>query len=81
LSTDAAVLYRPHLRVRGGDGQFLGVEFVDGPDDPVPPGLKTYATLRFLYEPQVCYDALAVGAEFDVMEGGRVVAVGRVTRR
>jgi len=81
LSTDGPAHYRPHFRVRDGDGEYLGVEFVDGPGDPVPPGGKTCATVRFLYEPAVCYDELVVGAEFEVMEGSRVVAVGRVTRR
>ena len=81
LSTDAPGHYRPHLRVLGSDGQYLGVEFVDGPDDPVSPGASTYATVRFMYEPEVCYDTLVVGAQFEVMEGSRVVANGRVTRR
>ena len=72
-------LYRPHLRVAGGE--LLGVEFVDGPDDPVAPGTGTFATVRFLYEPAVSYAALTEGAEFDVLEGLRVVAHGRVTRR
>jgi hypothetical protein len=81
LSTDAPGHYRPHFRVCNGDGEFLGVEFVDGPDEPVLPGYSTYATVRFVYEPQVCYDALDVGAQFEVLEGSRVVAFGRVTRR
>ncbi len=81
LSTNELTPYRPHFRVRGGDGEYLGVEFVDGPDDPVLPGGRTYATVRFAYEPEVCYDALVVGAHFDVLEGPRVVATGRVTRR
>jgi translation elongation factor EF-Tu-like GTPase len=81
LSTDSPAHYRPHFRVRGGDGEYLGVEFVDGPDDPVSPGGSTYATVRFVYEPDVCYDALVVGAQFEVMEGSRVVGTGRVTRR
>jgi hypothetical protein len=81
LSTDSESHYRPHFRVGGGDGEYLGVEFVDGPDDRVPPGGRTYATVRFMYEPEVCYDALVVGAEFEVMEGSRVVGTGQVTRR
>ena len=81
LSTDTAVHYRPHFRVHGGDGEYLGVEFVDGPDDLVSPGGSTHATVRFMYEPKVCYDALVVGAQFDVMEGSLVVGTGRVTRR
>ena len=73
--------YRPHFRVCDSDGEMLGVEFVDGPDDPVLPGGSTYATVRFLYEPEVCYDALVVGAQFEVLEGSRVVAGGQITRR
>ena len=81
LSADSPIHYRPHFRVRDGDGEYLGVEFVDGPDGLVLPGVSTYATVRFVYEPNVCYDALVVGAEFEVMEGGRVVGTGQVTHR
>jgi hypothetical protein len=81
LSEDSPARYRPHFRVQGGDGELLGVEFIDGPDDPVYPGGRTYATVRFLYEPAVNYDALQVGATFDVVEGPHLVARGRVTRR
>jgi translation elongation factor EF-Tu-like GTPase len=80
LSTDNTAPYRPHFRVRGGNGEMLGVEFVDGPDEPVAPGGRTYATVRFVCEPQVCYDELVLGAEFEMLEGGRAVGVGRVTR-
>ncbi|MGC4004437.1 MAG: hypothetical protein QM811_15495 [Pirellulales bacterium] len=72
--------YKPHFRIHDGNGVYLGVEFVDGPDRPVFPGGRTYATIRYLYEPEVSYDALKVGVRFDVMEGGRVVATGEVTR-
>src|SRR5262245_11613609 len=81
LNEDSAVRYMPPLRVHGGDGEYLGVEFVDGPDRPIAPGGGTHVTIRFLYEPQISYDALAVGVSFDVCEGGRVVGSGRVTRR
>jgi hypothetical protein len=81
LSSQTPTHYRPHFRVRGGNGEMLGVEFVDGPDSPVAPGGTTYATVRFVYEPEVCYDELAIGAEFDILEGDRVVGMGRVTRR
>src|SRR3954451_19686477 len=81
FSTDSPTHYRPHFRVCEGDGEHLGVEFVDGPDDPVVPGGSTYATVRFVYEPEVCYDALVVGTQFEVMEGSRVVARGKITRR
>jgi translation elongation factor EF-Tu-like GTPase len=79
LSADDPAHYRPHFRVR--DGEMLGVEFVDGPDDPVVPGSSTYATVRFIHEPEVCYDALVEGAHFEVLEGSLVVGIGRVTRR
>src|SRR5215475_1947556 len=79
LSTDSSARYCPHFRLCDGNGEFLGVEFVDGPDQPIMPGGSTHATVRFLYEPQVCYDALVVGAQFDVIEDSRVVGTGRVT--
>lgn len=81
LSEDAPGPYRPHVRMRGGDQTYLGVEFVDGPDEPISPGGKSYATVRFMYEARISYEALVVGAEFDICEGGRVVGSGRVTRR
>jgi translation elongation factor EF-Tu-like GTPase len=81
LSSDGPAHYRPHFRVRNGDGEYLGVQFVDGPEGPVLPGGSCCATVQLIYEPEVCYDALAVGAEFEVLEGSRVVGIGRVTRR
>jgi hypothetical protein len=81
LGEDAATRYRPHFRVKGGDGQYLGVEFVDGPDEPIRPGQRTFATVRFLYQPSVSYESLVVGAEFEILEGARTVGQGRVTRR
>lgn len=81
ISSDASGRYRPHFRVCNGDGKMLGVEFIDGPDEPVLPGDSIHATVRFVYEPEVCYDALVVGAQFEVLEGSRVIATGRVIRR
>jgi len=72
--------YRPHLRVPPSD-ELLGVEFVDGPDGPAPVGIPISGTVRFLYEPAVSYVPLEVGAEIEVVEGPKVVARGRVTRR
>ena len=81
LGEDNTPHYMPHFVVHGGDGTYLGVEFVDGPDDPVMPGGRTYATVRFMYEPDVSYESLIEGATFDIREGGRTVGSGRVTRR
>ena len=80
LGEDATPRYLPHFKVHDGDGTYLGVEFVDGPDDPIKPGEGTFATVRLMYEQKVSYEALVDGARFEVCEGGRVVGHGRVTR-
>src|SRR5688572_10845981 len=72
--------YRPHVCVPPDDAM-LGVEFVDGPDGPAPLAVPTCVTVRFLYEPAVDHSALEVGAPIEVVEGSRVVARGRVSRR
>ena len=69
--------YRPHFRV--GDGEHLGIEFVGGPDEPVPPGVGINSRVRFVYSPQVDYDALQVGVQFQILEGVRIVGIGKVT--
>jgi hypothetical protein len=71
--------YRPHFRVPPSD-ELLGVEFVDGPDEYRATD-RVYATVRFVYEPDVSYRALTVGAHFDIVEGSKVVGHGMVTRR
>lgn len=71
--------YRPHLRI-APNGEHLGVEFVDGPEQ-VRPGEATYATVRFIYAPAMSYDALTVGHTFEILEGHRVIGHGSVTRR
>ena len=40
LSTEWPVAYRPQLRVRGGHGRLLDVEFVAGPPEPIAPGAR-----------------------------------------
>ena len=80
LGSDTPGRYRPHLRV-GSEGELLGVAFVDGPDEPLAPGHAAFATVRFLYDPQIDYSALVEGAEFHILEGTRIVGHGRVTRR
>jgi hypothetical protein len=79
LCNDRPGEYRPHLRVIGGSGEMLGVAFMDGPDDPIPPGGKTFATIKALY-PDVSYRELVEGAEFEIVEGSRVVGRGRVIK-
>jgi hypothetical protein len=73
--------YRPHVRVIGGSGgDLIGVAFMDGPDDPVLPGQKSYATIKSLYEPAISYSELVEGAQFKILEGPQLVGVGTVTR-
>lgn len=79
LGENAPTPYRPHFRVHPGDGAYLAVEFIDGPDESILPGHSTYATVRLIAE--VSYDALVVDTAFDICEGGHVVGSGRVTRR
>ena len=71
--------YRPHFRVSGGE--YLGVEYVVGPQEPVRPGGTALATVSFLYEPTVNYAALTDGANFQVLEGPNVVGNGHIVRR
>lgn len=73
-----SVGYRPHFRVRGGDGEYLGIEFVEFSEEPVQPGASVRAKVELVYEPEVDYSALVAGAEFDIMEGSRVVGSGCV---
>jgi len=70
--------YRPHFVV--SQGEYLGVVVVQAPVEPVQPGGKVRVTVAFVYEPAVNYSALVQGALFEVMEGARVVAIGRVLR-
>ena len=81
LCNDNPGQYRPHLRVIGGSREMLGVAFMDGPDDPVPPGESTQATIKSLYEPNVSYEELVEGARFEILEGPHVVGYGEVIRR
>ena len=68
--------YRPHLRV--GDGDYLGVAFVDGPEH-ARHDQDIIATIALIYE--VDYTVLQAGVGFDVLEGPHLVATGRVVRR
>ena len=86
LCNDRPGQYRPHFRVINGSGEmlgvaFLGVAFMDGPDDPIQPGESTHATVKGLYEPNVSYDELVKGSRFEILEGAQVVGHGEVVRR
>jgi translation elongation factor EF-Tu-like GTPase len=70
--------YRPHFVVSGGE--YMGVAVTEGPFEPVQPGGNAIVTVVFVYEPAVNYSALVHGVLFEVMEGARVVASGRVLR-
>ena len=81
LSSEWPVAYRPQLRVRGGQGRLLDVEFVAGPLEPIAPGGGANATIRLPHDNGVSHAELVTGAEFDVLEGPRLIGHGRVTSR
>ena len=81
LSSEWPVAYRPQLRVRGGQGRLLDVEFVAGPSEPIAPGAGANATIRLPHDNGVTHSELVTGAEFDVLEGPRLIGFGRVMRR
>ena len=80
LSGTLSHSYKPHFRV-GRDGEYLGVAFLQGPEQ-LAPGEEADATVVLLYPSTgVDYSPLAPGVEFDVLEGPHVVARGTVLRR
>ena len=81
LSSEWPVAYRPQFRVRGGQGRLLDVEFVAGPTEPIHPGAGGHATIRLPPDNGVSHSELVTGAEFDVIEGSRLIGRGRVTSR
>ena len=66
--------YCPHLRVPPSK-EMLGVRFVDGPETHSA-GDTVHAVIEFLYKPQVSYDALVIGARFEIVEGPTIVGHG-----
>ena len=82
LSSEWPVAYRPQLRVRGGHGRLLDCEFVAGPSDPIEPGGPgAHATIRLPLGNGTSHAELVTGAEFDVLEGPRLIGYGKVTSR
>ena len=67
-------LYRPHFRV-GAEGEYLGVAFLDGPEHAAP-DTEIEVAVALIYD--VDYSVLQPSIEFEVFEGGRCVATGRV---
>jgi hypothetical protein len=80
LSSEWPVAYKPQFRVRGGPGRLIDVEFVAGPSEPIVPGAGAHATIRLAGNGGPCAE-LVTGAEFDVLEGPRLIGHGRVTSR
>ncbi|HEX5075639.1 MAG TPA: hypothetical protein VFW03_20680 [Gemmatimonadaceae bacterium] len=80
LSSEWPVAYRPQLRVRGGRGRLIDVEFVAGPSEPITPGAGAHATIRLANHGR-SQSELVAGVEFDVLEGARLIGHGRVTSR
>jgi hypothetical protein len=70
--------YKPHLRVAGAP-DVLGVAFVGGDPAVATPGVRSRATIAFIYD--IDYSPLTVGAQFEVLEGATVVGSGEVLRR
>jgi hypothetical protein len=79
LCNDRPGEYRPHLRVVDDGKERLAVAFMDGPDDPIPPGGSTHATITGLYA-TAYYNELVEGARFEILEGARVIGYGEVVR-
>ncbi len=70
--------YSPHIRVNG-EGEWLGVQFVEAPLEVVP-GQKVAASVEMMYYPSVDYSGVVVGSNVELLEGPRVVARGTVLR-
>jgi hypothetical protein len=69
--------YSPHFRVIG-DGEYLGIQFIEGPDRPVEQGELVDAKVCLMYYPNVSYDKLTIGQEFEIFEGPNIVGRGWV---
>lgn len=67
--------YYPHFVVKG-DSEYLGVNFIDGPD-LVAFDTNVLASVLPIYE-GVGYDKLTKGTAFFIMEGRNIVGEGEV---
>jgi translation elongation factor EF-Tu-like GTPase len=67
--------YRPHFRVNGNT-EYLGVQFLEGPDRIINPNERVTAKVWLMYHPDMFYDKLSEGKEFEILEGAKVVGRG-----
>ena len=68
--------YRPHFQVNCGE--YLGVKIDGGMFEPVKLGSVVQVKAHFVYAPNVDYSDLQVGVQFLVLEGSRIVGIGKV---
>jgi translation elongation factor EF-Tu-like GTPase len=68
--------YRPHAIARG-DSEMLGVAFINGPEQ-IAAGETAEVEMEAMYYPNVNYRKLTKGTQFIIVEGYRIVAVGRI---
>lgn len=71
--------YRPHF-VIPPDGEYLAVTAIRCPG-PVAPGDEADVEFHLDHHPRMDYSALQTGKLFEMREGPRAVATGRVERR
>ncbi|TGE31084.1 hypothetical protein [Desulfosporosinus sp. Sb-LF] len=69
--------YRPHFRVIGYT-EYLGVPFLDTPHRIINPHERVPIAVSLVYYPNVTYDKLIDGVEFEILEGPRVIGKGTV---
>jgi hypothetical protein len=69
--------YSPHFRVMG-DSEYLGIEFIEGPDRFIEQGEVINARIVLMYYPNVSYEKLIIGQKFEIIEGAMVVGRGCV---
>lgn len=67
--------YSPHLIIKGGNGDKLGVDFTDKILFDFD---KSHVSEVVCIYDNVDYSQIVVNAEFDVLEGSKVVATGHV---
>ena len=69
--------YRPHFRVIG-DTEYLGIQFIEGTDKIINPKEWISSKVYLIYYPNVSYEKLRIGKEFEILEGAKIVGIGTV---